>query len=299
MTDQPRFVSYPDGNMSMSYEIPPPEAMDSFNQQYSFKSPVQTFQVPNSNPSGISQVFMQRISELGRSMNRDMRRIPRVGRKDLDLYKLYELVQTRGGYTNITQWKDLADELDLPQSVTNAGYILRTKYESFILPFEKQLLQQFPIVCEDKQNWIQSHAESQKQQFQYHSQQIQQVIQTQLRNQINNLPNNNNASNSIKPKKASSLKKLKLDSLNPTDEQFQKLLMTYPQLESLELGSMTKITKVPFSFPITLKRLILKNLPEKLVEKFMEVLSQIDLEELELGVGTPQVQVPGIYESLD
>jgi hypothetical protein len=73
-------------------------------------------------------------------LNREVRKVPRVGRKELDLYRLYESVQKRGGFNAVTQWKDLALDLDLPGSVTNAGYTLRTKYESFILPFEKILL---------------------------------------------------------------------------------------------------------------------------------------------------------------
>lgn len=39
----------------------------------------------------------------------------------------------------------MAQELDLPPSVTNAGYILRTKYESFIWPFEQTLFAEFPV----------------------------------------------------------------------------------------------------------------------------------------------------------
>lgn len=57
--------------------------------------------------------------------------------------------------------------------MTNAGYILRTKYESFIWPFEQTLFAEFPVenIPQDSRqmmqgpnsNWIQSTAESQRQ----------------------------------------------------------------------------------------------------------------------------------------
>jgi len=114
-----------------------------------------------------SMKFMDRITQLSRENNREIRKPPRVGRKDLDLYQLYLAVQKRGGYTHVMQWKELAVDLKLPPSVTNAGYTLRTKYESFILPFEQTLLKEFPVgeIQRPQENWIQSHSECRRQQM--------------------------------------------------------------------------------------------------------------------------------------
>lgn len=83
--------------MSISYEVPNPDGMDSYHETYPQPPPNA---VPD-NQVGISQAFNNRIIELTRGLNRDMRRMPRVGRKELDLYKLYCAVQRRGGYKNI------------------------------------------------------------------------------------------------------------------------------------------------------------------------------------------------------
>lgn len=91
----------------------------------------------------VAQLFKQRLEELQRTGRRSYRQ-PIVGHKQLDMYRLFRAVQARGGAKNITQWKDIAKKLGLPASVTNAGYTLRTKYESHILPYEEMLCNEFP-----------------------------------------------------------------------------------------------------------------------------------------------------------
>eukprot|EP00703_Trepomonas_sp_PC1_P003253 JAP93353.1 ARID1 AT-rich interaction domain protein [Trepomonas sp. PC1] len=305
-----------------------------------------------SGPSAISQIFQQRVSELTRSMNREVRKLPRVGRRELDLYKLYEAVQKRGGYASVTQWKDLALELDLPSSVTNAGYTLRTKYESFIMPFEQVLLKEFPVQSR-KQNWIQTSDEHHnavlKQQMiqqmikqqtmskmlgsdynnqsfnqqnysglnQFQQQQLQQQIQQQIQQQLQNKNYQNqnyqnfqgyqsfqNPNQSFQQNqnqsfqyfnqnqqtlthqtvlKTFSLKKLKLDAMNPTDQTFQKTLLQYPLLEYLTIGSLKNITQVPAKFPPNLKAVKLIEVPQCLQQKFIEALSELEhMEDLEV-----------------
>lgn len=95
------------------------------------------------NEEAVSELFKQRLEELQRSCRRSYRQ-PIVGHKQLDMYQLFRAVQARGGAKNVTQWKDIGKKLGLPASVTNAGYTLRTKYESHILPYEEILCNEFP-----------------------------------------------------------------------------------------------------------------------------------------------------------
>lgn len=92
---------------------------------------------------GVSELFKQRLEELQRSSRRSYRQ-PIVGHKQLDMYQLFRAVQARGGAKNVIQWKEIGKKLGLPASVTNVGYTLRTKYESYILPYEEILCNEFP-----------------------------------------------------------------------------------------------------------------------------------------------------------
>lgn len=95
------------------------------------------------NEDAVSELFKRRLEELQRSCRRSYRQ-PIVGHRQLDMYQLFRAVQARGGAKNVTQWKEIGKKLGLPASVTNAGYTLRTKYESYILPYEEILCNEFP-----------------------------------------------------------------------------------------------------------------------------------------------------------
>ncbi|TNJ26618.1 ARID1 protein [Giardia muris] len=89
--------------------------------------------------------FYWRLNELQQQRSKQVRRVPVVGHRPLDLYALFRAVQNRGGSKAIQHWKDIGRELNLAASVTNAGFTLRTKFESYIAPFEDILMDEFPI----------------------------------------------------------------------------------------------------------------------------------------------------------
>lgn len=89
--------------------------------------------------------FYWRLNELQQQRSKQVRRVPVVGHRPLDLYALFRAVQNRGGSKAIQHWKDIGRELNLAASVTNAGFTLRTKFESYLAPFEDILMDEFPI----------------------------------------------------------------------------------------------------------------------------------------------------------
>ena len=101
------------------------------------------------------------------------------------MYKLFETVQLMGGYSKINDWSKVGKPLDLPH-MTNAGYILRSKYDSFILPSEQLLLDEFPIKrwhitqedtpANERHNWILSKRESQEREMKQKQQTIEEKI---------------------------------------------------------------------------------------------------------------------------
>lgn len=93
-----------------------------------------------------SEKFFVRLSQLHKQKGPSIRRFPVIGHKELDMYQLFLAVEARGGLNEVVKnkkFKEIALELDLPRTVTNAGYVLRTKYESLIQPFENILRDEF------------------------------------------------------------------------------------------------------------------------------------------------------------
>ncbi|KAG9390417.1 ARID/BRIGHT DNA binding domain [Carpediemonas membranifera] len=68
-------------------------------------------------------------------------RWPIVGHSPLDFKILYNSVRERGGVSEISRtkrWKDVARALSLPNSVTNAGFVLSTQWAKFLKPIEDE-----------------------------------------------------------------------------------------------------------------------------------------------------------------
>ncbi|CAL6084352.1 ARID1_AT-rich interaction domain protein [Hexamita inflata] len=216
---------------------------------------MQTYDYKTTKDSAQRKQFESHVYELRRTIFCRQDKIQRVGGKDLDLFLLYQLVQTSGGYLRISSWKALAAHLNLPSSVTNAGYLIRSKYESFILPFESQLILLFPVK-NSNQNPPQSSNIYQNM-----------MCPKQLRT----------------PLQMNKCTKLVLN-LNPTDSQFQCVLDQNINLVYLQIGALTKITKVPCPFPKYLKKIVLKSVLQKMVQEFADELLFLDfLEELEIN----------------
>lgn len=68
-------------------------------------------------------------------------RIPQIGGKELDVYKLYTSVTSRGGYEKVTvnkDWKNIVHEFDLPASCTSASFTLKHHYVKYLLHYERK-----------------------------------------------------------------------------------------------------------------------------------------------------------------
>eukprot|EP00767_Chilomastix_cuspidata_P002363 gnl/Chilomastix_cuspidata/2490.p1 GENE.gnl/Chilomastix_cuspidata/2490~~gnl/Chilomastix_cuspidata/2490.p1 ORF type:complete len:874 (+),score=346.97 gnl/Chilomastix_cuspidata/2490:198-2624(+) len=79
-----------------------------------------------------------------------------IGHRELEVFDLFIFVEQRKGFKNVIQsklFKEIGAQLKLPPTVTNAGYILRTKYEQLIFPFDTVLRAEFypdsPVVNKD------------------------------------------------------------------------------------------------------------------------------------------------------
>uniref|UniRef100_A0A9J8CFD1 AT-rich interactive domain 5A n=1 Tax=Cyprinus carpio carpio TaxID=630221 RepID=A0A9J8CFD1_CYPCA len=69
-------------------------------------------------------------------------RIPHLGFKQINLWKIYKAVETLGGYDAVTVrrlWKNVYDELGGSPGSTSAATCTRRHYERLVLPFERQL----------------------------------------------------------------------------------------------------------------------------------------------------------------
>ncbi len=92
-------------------------------------------------PPDKNDPFILELARLSSSGRID--RWPRVGHKELDLRGLFVAVHSRGGYDNVVKqklWKDVKEELSLPDSVTNAGFVLKGKYLEYFKEKEDKLI---------------------------------------------------------------------------------------------------------------------------------------------------------------
>ncbi|GKT26026.1 AT-rich interactive domain-containing protein 3 like protein, partial [Aduncisulcus paluster] len=79
-------------------------------------------------------------SILSQCWKRSRRKIkpPILGRKPLDLYRLFLEVDARGGLCSVMNHKlfrEVGDALELPKTVTNVGWILRCRHEQLLSPY--------------------------------------------------------------------------------------------------------------------------------------------------------------------
>ncbi|GIQ86895.1 hypothetical protein KIPB_008828 [Kipferlia bialata] len=90
--------------------------------------------------------FMKRLFTLHEDRGSPIRRVPVIGHKEMDVYALFYYVEMNGGFQQVVKnkrFKRIGRQLKLPSTVTNAGYILKGKYEQLVLPFVQVLRAQF------------------------------------------------------------------------------------------------------------------------------------------------------------
>ncbi|GJD12324.1 AT-rich interactive domain-containing protein 3A [Galdieria sulphuraria] len=84
--------------------------------------------------------FYQSLYELMSRRGQPILRLPTLGFKELDLFRLFKEVTSRGGVDYVIakkQWKEVADALGLPSSCTDSGFRLRLHYIRYLEPYER------------------------------------------------------------------------------------------------------------------------------------------------------------------
>ncbi|NP_001314703.1 AT-rich interactive domain-containing protein 5A [Danio rerio] len=88
------------------------------------------------------RTFITNLYCFMKERNTPIERIPHLGFKQINLWKIYKAVETLGGYDAVTarrQWKNVYDELGGSPGSTSAATCTRRHYERLVLPFERQL----------------------------------------------------------------------------------------------------------------------------------------------------------------
>lgn len=83
--------------------------------------------------------WLQGLFAFMRDRGTPIRKVPTLGRKDLDLYTLYHQVTARGGVKRVIAnklWRSIATALSLPDSCTDYAFRLRLHYVNHLYPYE-------------------------------------------------------------------------------------------------------------------------------------------------------------------
>ena len=86
-----------------------------------------------------SKIFKDELLKFNTLHGRENFKVPQIGGKELDLYKLYKEVINRGGSQLVSenkQWKEIVNALELPASCTSASFTLRNHYNRCLQSYE-------------------------------------------------------------------------------------------------------------------------------------------------------------------
>ncbi|KAK4482565.1 hypothetical protein RD792_009725 [Penstemon davidsonii] len=119
-------------NSVNSSQLPLGEAEANYNP---YPPPLNTYE----NVVGSREIFMDTLKQLHASMGTKFM-IPIVGGRDLDLYRLFVEVTSRGGIAKVMKerkWKEITGVFNFPSSATNASFILRKYYVALLYHYEQ------------------------------------------------------------------------------------------------------------------------------------------------------------------
>ena len=74
---------------------------------------------------------------------KDSFKCPIISGRELNLYKLFTEVTSRGGFQVVSdtkQWKEVVSTLDLPPSCTSASFTVRNHYSKYLLSYEQSYM---------------------------------------------------------------------------------------------------------------------------------------------------------------
>ncbi len=90
-----------------------------------------------------SRLFKEELLKFNTLHGRENFKVPQIGGKELDLYKLFKEVISRGGSHHVSenkQWKEIVNALELPASCTSASFTLRNHYAKCLHSYEAYYL---------------------------------------------------------------------------------------------------------------------------------------------------------------
>ncbi|XP_074526803.1 AT-rich interactive domain-containing protein 5A [Halichoeres trimaculatus] len=88
------------------------------------------------------KVFITRLHSFMKDRATPIERIPHLGFKQINLWRIFKAVEKLGGYDSVTSrrlWKKVYDELGGSPGSTSAATCTRRHYEKLVLPFERHM----------------------------------------------------------------------------------------------------------------------------------------------------------------
>lgn len=96
------------------------------------------------------KTFRQRLFAFMEEKGTPITRPPVLGNQDLDLYKLYKIVQEHGGMEKVSNehnlWRTIYRQMDIPVVPPSASHHIKMSYKKYLYPFEqyeKEMLKSF------------------------------------------------------------------------------------------------------------------------------------------------------------
>lgn len=121
-------------------------------QESVYQSPVSVIEIPDSStecdeesrPSAQMEEksFISGLHSYMRVRGTPIERIPHLGFKQINLWRIYKAVEKLGGYDSVTTkrlWKRVYDELGGSPGSTSAATCTRKHYERLVLPYERHI----------------------------------------------------------------------------------------------------------------------------------------------------------------
>jgi len=87
-----------------------------------------------------SRLFKDELMKFNTLHGRENFKVPQIGGRELDLYKLFKEVISKGGSKVVSDnkhWKEIVNSLDLPASCTSASFTLRNHYNRCLYSYEQ------------------------------------------------------------------------------------------------------------------------------------------------------------------
>ncbi|XP_044053209.1 AT-rich interactive domain-containing protein 5A [Siniperca chuatsi] len=90
----------------------------------------------------VEKAFVSSLHSFMKDRGTPIERIPHLGFKQINLWRIYKAVEKLGGYDSVTArrlWKKVYDELGGSPGSTSAATCTRRHYEKLVLPFERHI----------------------------------------------------------------------------------------------------------------------------------------------------------------